>query len=177
MMALSPIWTAWKSSAPSRLARPESSRLTPTWRPDSMNLRGAILRPSILRPPMIWGRLAAGLRRAGGTRASTNRLIVSEPSSTLVGGTLGSNTVWNSSTGIIHVTNTVVVPPGATLTIGPGTVLLLAAGASITGTNSTINAAGEPGNVIYFLPADGTTVWGGLVVSGATGTRLLQHVE
>src|SRR5204863_2279298 len=51
------------------------------------------------------------------------------------------------------------------------------AGASITGTNSTINAAGTPDNVIYFLPADGTTVWGGLTVSGTTGTLLLQHVE
>src|SRR5207249_8937633 len=45
------------------------------------------------------------------------------------------------------------------------------------GTNSTISATGAPGNVIYFLPADGTTVWGGLAVRGSCGTLLLQHIE
>src|SRR5436190_8152302 len=119
----------------------------------------------------------AALDSAGAILASTNRLVVSERSSTFVGGTLAGNTVWNSLTGIIHVTNTVVVPPGATLTIEPGTVLLFSAGVSVIGTNATITASGAPGNVIYFLPADGTTVWGELAVSGATGTLLLQHVE
>src|SRR5256885_15252386 len=49
---------------------------------------------------------------------------------------------------------------GGILAIQPGTVLLLSAGVSITGTNSTINATAAPGNAIYFLPADGTTTWG-----------------
>src|SRR6266480_1283992 len=119
----------------------------------------------------------AALDGNGAILASTNLTIVSELSSAFAGGTLAGNTVWNSSLGIIHVTNSVVVPPGDTLTIEPGTVLLLSAGVSITGTNATINATGAAGNEIYFLPADGTTVWGGLAVSGTSGTLLLQHDE
>ena len=119
----------------------------------------------------------AALDSNGAILASTNLILVSEIASTFVGGTLGNNTVWNSSMGIIHVTNSVVVPAGGILSIQPGTVVLLSAGASITGTNSMINATGTAGNRIYFLPADGTTVWGGLTVSGTSGTLLLQHVE
>src|SRR2546427_1731723 len=39
----------------------------------------------------------AALDSTGAILASTNRLIVSERSSTFVGGTLGGSTVWNSS--------------------------------------------------------------------------------
>ncbi|HXT41884.1 MAG TPA: immunoglobulin domain-containing protein [Candidatus Angelobacter sp.] len=119
----------------------------------------------------------AALDGNGAILASTNRIIVSELSSTFVGGTLAGSSVWDSSMGIIHVTNTVVVPPGDTLTIQPGAVLLLSPGVSIAGTNSSITAAGAPGNAIYFLPADGTTVWGELTASGTSGNLLLQHVE
>jgi hypothetical protein len=119
----------------------------------------------------------AALDNTGAVLAFTNRMIVSELSSTSVGGTLASNTVWNSSMGIIRVTNTVVVSAGDSLTIDPGTVLLLSPGASVVGTNSAISAAGTSGTRIYFLPADGTTVWGELAMSGTGGTLLLQHIE
>jgi len=119
----------------------------------------------------------AALDSSGAIVASTNRLIVSEAASTPVGGMLSGDTVWNSALGTIHVTNTLVVPMGNTLTVEPGTVVLLSAGMSIVGSNSTIKATGEPGNVIYFLPADGATIWGGLTVNGTGGSLLLQHVE
>lgn len=119
----------------------------------------------------------AALDSTGAVLASTNLNVVAQLSSTNVGGTLGANTVWNSSMGIIHVTSTVVVPPGGTLSIGPGAVFLVSAGASFLATNAAINATGTANNVIYFLPADGTTVWGELAVRGSSGNLLLQHIE
>ena len=119
----------------------------------------------------------AALDSNGAILASTNRLIVSELASTAVTGTLAGNTTWDSSAGIIHVTGTVVVPGGNTLTIGPGTVVLVEPGGSIGGRNATVTAAGTIADPVYFLPADGATVWGGLNVSGTSGSLLLQHVE
>jgi hypothetical protein len=117
------------------------------------------------------------LDSAGTTLASTNKDIVVELSSTYVGGPLANTTVWDSSMGIIHVTNNVVFPAGGTLTITSGTVLLFQTGASILATNASITVSGVATNPVYFLPADGMTVWGGLVAVGATGSLRMQHAE
>src|ERR1051325_3572089 len=120
----------------------------------------------------------AALDDGGNLLASTNRLVVSEPTVTSVGGTLGASTDWTSAMGVIHVTNKTVIPEGGTFTIHDGTTLLMTPGASIVGTNATFFAHGLPTAPIYFVPADGTTTnWGGLIISGTNGVWDLKYVE
>ena len=120
----------------------------------------------------------ATLDSTGAILSGTNYIFVSELSSSNVSGTLPSTTTWSPANGTIHLSGTAIVPPGGTLTIQPGTVILASPGASIRGTNATINALGTSGSgTIYFLPLDGTTVWGEVAISGTEGTMLLQHFE
>jgi Right handed beta helix region len=108
---------------------------------------------------------------------ATNQDIVAELASTSVGGTLGPQTSWDDSMGIIHVTSSVVVPAGGTLSIGAGTVFLISPGASFRVTGGTIAVTGTESQAVYFLPADGVTIWGELVASGPGGHLLIQHAE
>jgi len=118
----------------------------------------------------------AALDASGHVLGSTNRLVVSEISSTSIGGVLIGDTVIGP--GVVHVTNTVVIPAGNTLSFQPGTVCLMKPVSHFLGTNATLNALGTEASPIYFLPADGvTTNWGELAVSGSTASMLLQHVE
>lgn len=120
----------------------------------------------------------AALDDAGNLLASSNRIVVSEPTFTAVGGTLDTSTTWSPSMGVIHVTNQTVIPSGGTLTIQAGTTLLMTPGSSIVGTNATLIAAGTQVDRIYFVPADGASGnWGGLIISGTNGVMMLQHVE
>src|SRR6185436_5561518 len=108
---------------------------------------------------------------SGNLLASTNRVVVSEPVVTEVGGTLGATTEWGPGMGVIHVTNQTVIPVGGTLTIKEGTTLLMTPGANIIGTNATLNAIGTEIAPVYFVPADGTSAnWGGLIISGTNGS-------
>ncbi|MEO6035561.1 MAG: hypothetical protein ABIQ35_09930, partial [Verrucomicrobiota bacterium] len=91
----------------------------------------------------------AALDDAGNLLAYTNRMVVSEVVSNSIGGILGSSTIVGP--GIVHVTNTAVVPAGGTVSIQPGTVCLMAPGASILATNATLNAFGTRVSPIYFL--------------------------
>ncbi|HEY5914487.1 MAG TPA: right-handed parallel beta-helix repeat-containing protein [Verrucomicrobiae bacterium] len=114
---------------------------------------------------------------AGVQLFATNREIVSELVSTNIGGTLNGDISLRSSMGIFHVTNSIRVPSGASLSIGAGCVFLLSPGASFDFTASTLSASGAESGPIVFAPADGTTVWGGLIGTG-TGAQLHgQHVE
>jgi len=90
------------------------------------------------------------LDSAGSTLASINQDIVAELASSYVGGALASNMAWDSSMGIIHVTNSVVLPAGGTLSIAPGTVLLFQTGASILATNASIAVSGVATNPVLF---------------------------
>ena len=118
----------------------------------------------------------AALDGNGNLLASTNRLVVSEVSSTSIGGVVSGNT--SVGPGVVHVTSTVVIAPGGTLSIQPGTVCLMNPVSHILGTNATLNAAGTTLAPIYFLPSDGsTTNWGELAIHGTAGSMLLQHVE
>jgi hypothetical protein len=120
----------------------------------------------------------AALDDAGNLLNFTNRLVVSEISSTSVGGVLPASSTWSPAMGIIHLTNTAIVPAGGTLSIQAGSVVLVTPGSSILATNATLNVTGTEAGTIYFLPADGvSTNWGELAISGTNGTMLLQHVE
>ena len=129
--------------------------------------------------------LAAGFNRlsvqaldsAGNTLATTNQDILAELVTSYVGGALGNTTVWDSSMGIIHVTNSVTLPAGGTLSIAPGAVLLFQTGASLLATNASVTVSGTAVGPVYFLPADGTTVWGGLVALGTNASLTMRHAE
>lgn len=108
---------------------------------------------------------------------ATNRDVVSELNATSVGGILGASTTWNSSMGVIHITNTVIVPAGGSLAIGAGSVLLAAPGANLLATNATIAFNGTEISPVYFAPADGSSVWGGLAMSGVNARLNAQHLE
>jgi hypothetical protein len=109
--------------------------------------------------------------------AFTNRDVLLESSQTSTGGVLGSNSTWNGSMGVIHITNNVVVPPDKELTIEPGTVVLARAGFGIRATNATVKVSGTAEQPVYFLPEDGSSLWSGIVISGPRGTGIVQHVE
>jgi hypothetical protein len=79
--------------------------------------------------------------------------------------------------GIIHVTGNAIVPPTGSLTIDPGTVVLLSPGISIQATDAHLTVAGSVSAPAYFLPADGTTFWGELVASGNLGALSLQYAD
>ena len=118
------------------------------------------------------------LDAVGHILASTNRLVVADLGSVTVGGTLAPSEVWRASDGIVRLTRNAIVPPGGSLTIEDGVVVLCNEGCSIRATNASITATGTPDGVTYFLPADGTTGnWGELVAVGTSGNMLLQHVE
>ncbi len=121
--------------------------------------------------------LIQALNSSGAQVYATNKDVVVERTSVSVGGTLGTNTTWSPDLGVIRITNSVLVPTGGSLTIEPGTVCLVSAGASVLITNGTLTAIGEADEAIYFMPADGETVWGGIVASGSSGRILAQYIE
>src|SRR6185436_19023230 len=72
---------------------------------------------------------------------NTNKLVNIEPATswTTAGGTLNGNTVW-ADDARIRVTSHLNLPAGASLTIGPGAIVLLNPGVNITNNGSiTIN--------------------------------------
>jgi hypothetical protein len=122
--------------------------------------------------------LVQAVDAAGVPLFSTNSLIVSELSTTRTGGTLLANTTWNNSMGIIRVTNNVIVPAEVTLSIQPGTVVLLDPGVTVRASaGALIQALGTGENIVAFLPSDGSSNWGEIAADGAASALTLGHVE
>jgi hypothetical protein len=94
-----------------------------------------------------------------------NRLLVDlsdEPIMTVSGELAGDSTVW---TGIVHVTDDLLVPRGHTLTIQPGTLVLLDGVGSGSGgkdidVQGTIEALGTASAPVTFTAFDPTEAWG-----------------
>lgn len=101
-------------------------------------------------------------------------------------GTLsGGNLTWEPADGVIHLTGDVTVPSGQTLSILPGTLIMVDAGpegdgTAITATNATIQAIGQQANPIFFFPTNGPVAmvlpqsqknnppsWGGVDLGGS----------
>ncbi len=105
-------------------------------------------------------------------------MVIADLGSVTTGGTLALNTVWAASNGLVRLTNNVIVPPGGTLQIEAGVVVLAAPNCSILATNASVIAQGTAEAPTYFLPADGSTAgWGGVIIAGTSGILRLQHVE
>jgi parallel beta-helix repeat protein len=114
----------------------------------------------------------ASLDSAGNILASANRDVVFEPSTILAGGLVASDTSWSS---VVRVTNNVSIPNGVTLTVEPGTVLLLSNGISITATG-TVNVAGTELNPVFVFPA-GTAPWGNFGANGTNASATFRYAE
>lgn len=115
----------------------------------------------------------ASLDSDGNILGALSRDVVYEASTIFAGGTLPANTAWAS--GVVRITNNLVVPSGRTLDIGPGVVVLLSPTASITA-NGTVMVSGTEANPVFFLPAVGNA-WGSLVASGAGASITVRHAE
>ncbi|MBM4363844.1 MAG: hypothetical protein FJ104_14280 [Deltaproteobacteria bacterium] len=96
-----------------------------------------------------------------------------------IGGNITTNTTWS---GRVYVTSSVYVRDDATLTIEPGTQILVKTGARIVvstnSTGSTLSAVGTEAAPISFCGVTATPgAWGGILVDGglAVGSAL-EHV-
>jgi len=115
---------------------------------------------------------------AGRILASTNRMVVADLGSVAAGGPLAAHTVWYATNGVVRLSGGVAVPPGGTLTVEEGVVVLASPNSFIRATNAVITAHGTAERPIYFLPADGaSTNWGGIVIAGTNGHLHLRHMD
>ncbi|MFM1769708.1 MAG: Inner spore coat protein [Verrucomicrobiota bacterium] len=100
-----------------------------------------------------------------------------DSSVTTVSGAIAGSTTWSAANGPYQVTGTVTVGDGATLTIQPGTTVLLNNGVGITVTGSgRLLAEGTPDQVIRFTrQLSGGTAWGQIYLNGAATESRLTH--
>jgi hypothetical protein len=117
------------------------------------------------------GSLLYGAQLAG-LQASKSVLLESQTSWTPVSGTLDTLATWPAGSRW-EVTNSLTVPTGGTLTIGPGTVVRLAAGVNFTN-QGTILIQGTTEEPVVFMPAVAGQPWGGFILHTA-GARLLAN--
>lgn len=131
--------------------------------------------------PLVPGmnRLFFGALDANGVLlGSVSRDVVAVLTSTAAGGVLTGNTTWSPALGCIRVTNDLAVPAGITLTIEPGTVVLLATNGSVRATNSgSLVVQGTVDQPVYFLPADGASSWREVSAGGPGSGATLRGAE
>jgi hypothetical protein len=87
---------------------------------------------------------------------------------TQVGGTLPGNTTWTAAGGPYRMVQGVEVPPGSTLTLQPGTVVLGNDDAAIT-VHGRLVVNGSPSSPVLLGAFSCARPWGGIVLDG-TGT-------
>ncbi|MGA4645588.1 right-handed parallel beta-helix repeat-containing protein [Limisphaera sp. 4302-co] len=129
-------------------------------------------------PPGTYAVEVLGLNSAGvwqDEQAPTiSRTWTVLPPAQEVGGTLAGSTTW-SGTALVHVTNSVTVPAGVTLTVDPGTVVRIAAGAGIRaqpGGRILIRGTPEaPVRIERLSPDD----WSDLSATGTNAELVVRH--
>ncbi len=138
------------------------------------SIAGTWSRVQTLQPGM--NRLfVASLDAQGNILGSIGKDIVSELNAINVGGTISANTTWS---GTVRVTNDLVVNSSATLSVSPGTVVLMSPTASVRATNnSVVDVAGTLDQPVFFLPANGNTPWRDVAAMGANSHLQLRHTE
>ncbi|MBN1457103.1 MAG: hypothetical protein JW912_04550 [Sedimentisphaerales bacterium] len=83
-----------------------------------------------------------------------------------VSGTIASTTDWGQN-GRIKVTNDLTIPAGVTLTIGPGSVIVVSPNVEIT-IDGHIIVNGTNALPVVFTAQDRTAQWGGFIMESAT---------
>lgn len=117
--------------------------------------------------------LIQSLNESGGEVERLNYDVwFDDGSAASVSGTIAANTTWAAGAGPFNVTANLTVASGATLTIEPGTTVLLAAGANLTVANGgRLLAEGtEQRRIRFTRPPGSTAAWGGIVVNGTVGS-------
>jgi hypothetical protein len=100
----------------------------------------------------------------------TNTLIALESNTlwTTASGTLSGAVEWPPNSRI-HVTNSLLISAGASLTIGQGTVVLLESQVDITN-NGAILINGTLEGPVVFMPSSPSRPWGGFLMRNNTGS-------
>lgn len=109
----------------------------------------------------------AGLVRleAAGVGSERTVRVESSPSWITAGGTITGSVTWSPNS-FYWVTNTLVVPAGAQLTIGSGTLVALGAKADVK-VSGTLRIEGSPSTPVTWAAKDPTASWGGFQILGA----------
>ena len=129
-------------------------------------------------PPGTYAVQVLGLNSAGVWQdeqtPTVSRTWTVLPPAREVGGTLTGSTTW-SGAAPVHVTNSVTVPAGVTLTVDPGTVVRIAAGAGIraqAGGRILIRGTPEaPVRIERLSPED----WSDLSATGTDAELVVRH--
>ena len=117
----------------------------------------------------------ASLDPQGNILGSISKDIVAELNPASFGGSISADTTWSGS---IRVTNNLFITSGATLTVNPGTVVLMSPTAAVRATtNSTLVVAGTRDQPAFFLPADANTAWREVGSVGTNSLMRLSHAE
>ena len=153
----------------------DASRVTVNGFPANYDsIAGTWNRSHTLQPGM--NRLfIASLDTQGNILGSIVKDIVAELNPVAVAGPISSDTTWSGS---VRVSSEVLVTSGATLTIDPGTVVLMSPTAAVrASTNSALEVAGTLEQPVFFLPADANTPWREVGCTGTNSRLSLRHAE
>jgi len=119
----------------------------------------------------------AALDGSGNLLSNITQDVVYEVAPLNISGALGANTSWTNPSEVIHITSTVTVPTGVTLTIGPGVVVIVSQGASLlAGAGGIIDVQGTDAAKVHFLPAT-ANVWNEVAADGAASFLTIRHAE
>lgn len=103
-------------------------------------------------------------------------IVYDDQASAVISGTLTENTVLDAASSPWHVTGTITIPEGITLTIEPGTVLFFYSSAGIT-VHGQILADGSEQDHIAMIPKPGNSRWQGLRFEDTLAENVLSYVD
>ncbi len=98
--------------------------------------------------------------RVGPIGAQVAMTIEPQTTWTAVGSTISASADWGDDARV-HITASISVAAGATLTVGAGSVVKLAPGVAVT-VDGTLRVNGTRARPVVFLPESRSTPWGGL---------------
>ena len=145
-----------------------------TWNARTANwsLGALALNPGINR---LYVRAWDGLNGMGNLVAETFIDVWNDQAGQALTGTISTDRTLTAAAGPYHVTGSVTVAPGATLTIQPGTSLFFSEGAQLT-VNGRLVAEGNANNWIRFTREPNTTAnWGGIQFSNTTQDNRISY--
>ena len=112
--------------------------------------------------------------QVNGRTASTPITFEETTTWTTKTGTLGGSENWGSNARI-YVTGALIVPAGATLTIGAGTIVRCAPGVEFrVRPGGTMNVSGTTSAPVVFVPDSTSALWGGIWLQPQSGADIAQ---
>ncbi len=118
----------------------------------------------------------AALDSSGSILSNLTQNVVFEMTNRTAGGGVVTDTAWTNVQEVVHVTSTLHLT-NATLTIGPGVVVIVSPGASILAhAGATIDVQGADTREVYLLPAT-SGVWNEIAADGVNSFLTLRHAD